>query len=149
MRVKFTEFEGTSDEYRAFAATQAKLARHDPKSEPAAPEDRNDAITPEEVRHIFTRLPLSNGQRAFLICLYESGDNGVLASEVRAQAEKTPSEFAGVLGALGRRIANSFDDKKYSLYDDIVLWKWDNDEREYRYWLTGPTCQAIENFDLL
>ena len=151
MRVKSIEFEGTVDEYRVFAASQAELSGTDKKATPLPKDDQ--AITPDEVRHIFTRLPLSNGQRSFLSCIYESGEKGALASEARAKTGITPAQFAGVLGAFGRRVANSFTGKKFSLFNDILTWKWEEIEEsmnaEYRYWLSEPARQAIDEFDLL
>ena len=147
MRVKIIDFEGSADEFPVFAASQAELIGTNQNPKPALQSDHVNAITPDEVRHIFTRLPLSNGQRAFLTCIHDSGDKGALASEVRDQAKITPAQFAGVLGAFGRRITNTFDNRKFSLFEDIATYEWESDQ--YRYWLTEPVRQAIEEFDLL
>ena len=72
-------------------------------------------VTVEFAREVLTRLPLSPAQRAMLKALYDAeAEEYVTTTElVRVLAYGTGHQLAGLMGAFGRRIANTegFDEK--------------------------------------
>ena len=64
--------------------------------------------TVDFARKALTRLPLSPAQRAVLKALYDAGAEYVTTTEVvRAVGYQSGHQLAGLMGALGRRLANT------------------------------------------
>ena len=58
----------------------------------------------ECVRLMLTRRPVSRGQKKLYILLYDADDKGMTNSEIAKALEFSNYQFAGLMGALGRRI---------------------------------------------
>lgn len=65
---------------------------------------RRGEATVRDVRRMLTRIRIPDGQRALYEVLYEAGDQGLSRSDLAAALNRSKSELAGVLGALGHRI---------------------------------------------
>jgi hypothetical protein len=65
---------------------------------------RRGEATVRDVRRMLTRIRIPDGQRALYEVLYGAGDQGLSRSDLAAALNRSKSELAGVLGALGHRI---------------------------------------------
>jgi hypothetical protein len=79
------------------------------------------------------RLPLSGSQQKVFEILAEADEPGLTNEEIANKAGLSRQELAGVLGALGRRFANTDGwPRGVSPFGT----KWDDQLRQYRYWGT-------------
>jgi len=107
MKVTKFEFEGTVEEFRSAAylfgenPPDVEFIQPEEKSEPR----ENKFIEPKEaIRRMLKRRPIAKGQRD----VYKALANGEVKSEdMSERIGRTASQFAGVMGALGRRINNT------------------------------------------
>jgi hypothetical protein len=78
------------------------------------------------------------------INLYEAGDRGLLTHEIENALPRTPYQFAGLTGALGRRISHTKELGSrcrlgITFFFDIV-----KEKNEYRYILRQIFRQVLE-----
>jgi len=66
--------------------------------------ERSGTVTLDVVRHMLTRIPISDGQIAVYRALYSVGDAGMTRAELVSATNRSARELSGVLGALGRRL---------------------------------------------
>ena len=78
-------------------------------------------VTVEFAREVLTRLPLSPAQRAVLKAVYDAGaEEYVTTTElVRVLGYGSGHQLAGLMGAFGRRIANSTGFDKNATFFEI------------------------------
>ena len=104
MKVSKFEFEGTSEEFRSVASLFGDKSLPDlsSQSKNASNQEENFVMDPKEaIRRMLKRRPVPKGQKD----IYKALANGEVRSENMAKIiGRTASEYAGVMGALGRRI---------------------------------------------
>lgn len=93
-------------------------------------------------RRVLTRIGLAPSQKTMLKAIYDSGDGGILGSELLDILEYSQAQFRGMMGAFGRRIANT--DGFSNDFTSFFLWEWDSEASSYRYWLDGETRAAVK-----
>ena len=93
-----------------------------------------------------TRIKLGKETKAVLSCLYTAGDKWTSAKELQKLVDYTPPRFAGLMGAFGRRVANTLGyvrDSSFFQYD------WDSNQSCYLYRLPPSSRAAIEKARIL
>ena len=110
MRLKIGdyEFEGTPIELAAVklsldqAAADAALAQQSRKTQ------GSKVFVSEDVAFdVLTRRPLADSYRIILKVLHAAGDSWTMATELQKRLKYSKSEFAGLMGAFGRRLSYS------------------------------------------
>ena len=107
MKVTKYEFDGTPEEFRSvanlFGANSSMGESIQDEDLPTQIED--NVVQPKEaIRKMIKRRPVPQGQRD----VYKALRNGEVKSEDMAEKiHRRASEYAGVMGALGRRINNT------------------------------------------
>jgi hypothetical protein len=137
VKIIITHFEGTPEEY-----AQAKPMLSQSVASPDASERAHAAPRPSVavnlelsvsvIEKALTRISLSKNQRTVLAIAAKAGEAGIYTNDLANKAGITRNQLTGVLGSLGRRIANTPGwPEDLSLGDS----KWDNDKKQRRYWL--------------
>lgn len=94
----------------------------------------------------FTRRPLSREQRAVIAAIYNSHPDGILATELQRQISYRPSEFAGLMGAFGRRLTNTPGYVDYTwLFDN----QWQGEQGCNLYRFPESVREAVERAGLV
>ena len=113
-------YEGTPEEIRQVVDTLPKLSRavSPPPEQSAAPEPPDADDTDEEpaerefvsvkvARLMLSRRVLSKQQLQVLRAIYKAHPNKVAAPDLQNLTGYTPSQFAGLMGAFGRRLTHT------------------------------------------
>jgi len=107
MKVTKFEFEGTVEEFRSAAFLFGENSSVDESSPTEVTLDKEECKTvkpKEAIRRMLKRRPIPKGQRD----VYKALANGeVKSEEMSERIGRTASQYAGVMGALGRRINNT------------------------------------------
>ena len=93
-----------------------------------------------------TRIKLSEQQKATIRLVYEGGDNWVHASDIQRTIGYGTSQFAGMMGAFGKRFVNT---RGYVLDSAFFDQEWDEDTSCYRYRLPPTVRSAVERAKIL
>ncbi len=153
--------EGTAAEIAEFEALQRFHApphfRNEPQPAlksveavaPTQPEDWQFASTDVAFRCL-TRRKLSEHQKSAIRLIYDGGDSWVRATEIQKHIGYDTSQFAGMMGAFGKRFVNT---RGYVLDSAFFDQEWDDDTSCYRYRLPPTVRSAVEkaripDFDL-
>ena len=67
------------------------------------PHQRGEVMV-DDIRRMLTRISIPRGQQALYKALYQAGEQGLSGAELAAAMDRSRSQLAGVLGALGLRI---------------------------------------------
>jgi len=104
MKVTKFEFEGTVEEFKnaAFLFGENQTADEHISAEDTTEQEEDKGVEPKEaIRRMLRRRRIPQGQKD----VYKALANGEVKSEDMAERiGRTPPEYAGVMGALGRRI---------------------------------------------
>ena len=106
------------------------------------PHHRGEA-TVHDIRRMLTRISIPKGQQELYEVLYEAGEQGLSADELSAAINRTKSQLAGVLGALGRRI-NRTEELKGKGGMEIVLAVSATAEGSWQYRMRPVLRKALE-----
>ena len=91
-------------------------------------------------RRVLTRLGLARRIRAVLTTLCEAQPGWVLLPKLHEITDYTPAQFAGLLGAFGRRVANTEG------YDSSLMFiqhRWNDEEGTWEYRIPKTVCDAL------
>ncbi len=157
--VKVILVEGSVDDVRAIMEVIRPLVSG-PKSsstEESASEVESEVIddsggkrfvTVEFARRVLTRLPLSQAQKAVLKTLYDAGaEEYVTTTElVRVLGFESGHQLAGVMGAFGRRIANT---KGFDENATFFEFRWNETAAAWEYRLPANVRKALEQEGLV
>jgi hypothetical protein len=103
-------------------------------------------VSAEVALRFFARRPLSKEQRAVITAVYNSQSDGVLASALQREIDYTPSKFAGLMGAFGRRLVHTNGYVDYTwLFDN----QWESEHACNRYRFPPSVREAIEQAGLV
>ena len=103
-------------------------------------ESESTVVTARFARRALTRLRLSPPMRRVLAALYEAHPNWLSLPALHGIAEYEPAQFAGLMGAFGRRVANTEG------YDSDLLFfesRWNENEETWEYRLPDTVCEAL------
>jgi len=139
-------FEGTPEEViQAMTAMQTSAAAIAAAAPVAPTEDIDDDekvfVTTDMARHVFTRRPLSPEQKKVLKFLARNYPNWTLISKLQEEVAYTPAQFAGLLGAFGRRLSHTDGYVVGSWLFDAV---WSEDEGCWSYKLPETVLEALK-----
>jgi len=98
-------------------------------------------VTTEVARTVFSRRPLSAEQKIVLNMLAVAHPDWVLITQLQAAVHYTPAQFAGLLGAFGRRLSHTEGYVAGSWLFDV---EWDVDNGCYRYKLPDSVREAVK-----
>lgn len=134
--------EGTADELAQYEA----LARFHSLGIKAGDADAPNPVDWEFVSadvgfRALTRIKLGNEAKAVLKLLYESGDNWTSAKSLQKVVSYSPASFAGLMGAFGRRVANT---PGYVRDSSFFEYEWDGGQSCYLYRLPASSRSALE-----
>lgn len=98
-------------------------------------------VTTEFARRVVTRRPpLKPRAQAVLRALTEAAGEGVLRSELHRVADYSPQQFAGLMGAFGRRMAHTEGyDEEAHFFD----YQWDDEKNDWLYRLPDSVLEAL------
>ena len=98
-------------------------------------------VTAEFASRVLARRPsLSAPVKAVLEALSEAYPSPVPLSDLHRVADYTPQQFAGLMGAFGRRMSHT---EGYDVEAHFFDYRWDNDAGEYVYSLPETVYQAL------
>ena len=98
--------------------------------------------TVEFARKALTRLPLSPAQRAMFKALYDAAAEYVTTTElVRAVGYQSGHQLAGLMGAFGRRLANTKGFDENATFFEI---QWNEGAAAWEYRLPANVRKALE-----
>ena len=138
--------EGTPDElaqYEAFARFHSVgQASSDPTlpSPPLAGVDWEFVSTDVAFRAL-TRIKLGKETKAVIRRVYSGGEAWTTAEVMQKEVGYKPAQFAGLMGAFGRRLVNT---PGYVLNSSFFEQEWDDVRSCYIYRLPPPVRQAVE-----
>lgn len=99
-------------------------------------------VTTEFAHRVVTRRPpLMPRIQAVLTALTEAAGEWVPRSELRHVADYTPQQFAGLLGAFGRRMSHT---EGYDEEAHFFEYLWDDEKKEWLYRLPDSVLEALK-----
>lgn len=103
-------------------------------------EEERQFVSVEVARRVLSRRSLSREQRAVLKLIYHAHPNTVAASELQSKIKYSKPEFAGFMGAFGRRLARTKGYVDGTWFFDN---NWDDDEMCNLYRLPESVREAM------
>jgi hypothetical protein len=88
-----------------------------------------------------TRIKLGRQVKAVLRRVYLGGDKWTSATLLQKEVGYTPAQFAGLMGAFGRRLVNTAG---YVVNSSFWEYEWDGQQSCYLYRLPAPVRAAVE-----
>ena len=101
----------------------------------------SSVVTSQFAGRVLTRLGLSPPMKKVLTALYEAHPDWLSLPTLHGIADYTPAQFAGLMGAFGRRLANT---EGYDSDSAFFEYKWNEDEEVWDYRLPKTVCDALE-----
>jgi hypothetical protein len=150
MKVRLVELEGTAVEINEVLPTiQPMPAGNVMSGEP--PEDTSSAaaktsegptkfVTVDFARRVLTRLPLSKPFKALIQTLNEAHPNRVLSAPLYDATGYNAAQFAGLMGAFGRRVTHTEGFEKGTYFFD---YKWNGEANQYEYRFPESVREAV------
>ena len=110
-------------------------------AKPEAADIEEVFVSTEFAKRALQRLPLSRPMKSVLKKLYETHPGSLSTEELHDVADYTPPQFAGLMGAFGRRLANTsgYDGEK-----EFFVWRWNEDNDAWDCRLPDSVCKALE-----
>ena len=153
--MKAIVLEGTPEEIRAAlpsldqSASTLVLARTAPKAHskavPVENEDDEDMevsyIEKQTARRFLNRRQLHDTQRTVLVTLAEAHPKMVTAPALQEKLSYSTSQFAGTMGALGRRLTHT---PGWVEGDCLFVQEWDSEQGYYCYGLPDSVIEAMK-----
>jgi hypothetical protein len=134
--------EGTPEElarYEAFAKPHAAPGQDE------GPIDAEGAdwefVSMDVAFRALTRIKLGKQIRAVLRRVYQGGERWTSAAALQEEVGYTPAQFAGLMGAFGRRVANT---PGYVVNSSFWEWDWNAEQSCYFYRLPPSVRAAVE-----
>ena len=113
-------------------------------SETTEPESR--FVTTRHARRVLKRLPLSTQMKNVLRALYNAHPDWLSQSTLQDVAGYEPSQYAGMMGAFGRRRANT---EGYDSETEFFEWEWDDEEETWYCRLPDTVREALTLEELI
>jgi hypothetical protein len=149
--MKFMVFEGTTEEFNQIAPSMGLGKGSEVEALNAVSEvvtaDGSEVVylTSDQVKAVLTRRPLDWAMKLMLRRLYEAGDKRVKSEELREELGFSAPQFRGMMGAFGRRKANTEGiPTNGRLFDE----EWDFEAHQKTWSLPPSTRLALEDLNL-
>ena len=144
----------TMEAIRPLVSEPGSLSTEEPAAEAKAEKTVGGAVghgkrfvTLEFARAALTRLPLAPTQRAVLKALYDAGSEYVTTTElVRVAGYKSGHQLAGLMGAFGRRLANTEGFDENATFFEV---RWNEPAAAWEYRLPANVRRALEQEGLV
>lgn len=138
-RIGGHEVEGTPAELaELLAALSQSAAADNKKAHPGVGKgDASPFVTEEAAALVLSRRPLGNTHAKLLKLLYKANEAWTTAPQLQKSLDLTTREFAGALGALGRRVSHTAGVGSRSFLDQY----WDA-EHGYNLYRLPPSVRA-------
>jgi hypothetical protein len=138
--------DGTPEEIAQYEAFQRLHGQTSSIALAPSPSTSSEAVDWEFVSgdvafRVLTRLKLGKETKAVLNRLYQNGETWTPATDLQSEISYTPSQFAGLMGAFGRRFVNT---PGYVLHSAFFEQEWDSDRSCYLYRLPASVRLAVE-----
>lgn len=138
--------EGTPEEiaqYEAFQRFHGQSSTTPPALSSSDPSDAVDweFVSSDVAFRVLTRLKLGKETKAVLNRLYRNGETWTSATDLQGEINYTPNQFAGLMGAFGRRFVNTPGYVRHSAFFEQ---EWDADRSCYLYRLPASVRLAVE-----
>ena len=128
------------------AAVELTNARIQAATSSETPEPESRFVTTRFARRVLGRLKLSTPMKNVLRALCEAHPGWLSMAKLRAAAGYNPSQFAGLMGAFGRRLANTKGYDSDTVFFECV---WDDDEETWNYRLPDTVRRALTDEGLI
>lgn len=148
--VKYVMIEGELDEVLALVTGLEASKQAGPAVAAAAPVDPDAEVdsdekvfaTMEVARKVFGRRPLSKEQKAVIQLLAANDPDWVTAAELQAATGYSRQQFAGLMGAFGRRATHTPGWVEGSTLFD---YQWNEDTGAWDYRLPPTVLEAAKH----
>ena len=152
--MKAIVIDGTAEEVIQVLSTlqqSTSIQVLDVAEEKRAPSSRSGGNTQyvdkEFAIRVLTRLHLSEGVKAVLKALYDADAEFVSTTDlIEILDYENGHQFAGLMGAFGRRKANTPGNEKEAHFFE---YRWKNDTDEWEYRLPDSVREALEQENLV
>lgn len=150
--VKVTIVEGSPEEViatvKGLEVQGATVDAAAPSAAPLAGQDDEEKVfvTVDVARRVIYRRPLSDQQKTVFITLAKAHPNWVPAATLQQATNYTPAQFAGLMGALGRRLSHTEGYVEHSWLFDA---EWDYEAGAYNYRLPDNVLDAVKREKLI
>ena len=124
----------------AFHTTALELDGHTAAESESPPTEETPFVTTRFARRALTRLPLSEPMKNVLEALCGAHPDWLSAPELQKAAGYNPSQFAGLMGAFGRRLANT---EGYEHEAHFWEWEWRDDKDTWECRLPDSVYEAV------
>jgi len=134
--------EGSPEElaqYEAFAKTRDASDRASGSVEMES--DDWEFVSTDVAFRALTRIKLGKQVKAVIRRVYVGGDKWTSATLLQKEVDYTPAQFAGLMGAFGRRLVNT---PGYVLDSSFWEYEWDGQQSCYLYRLPPSVRAAVE-----
>ena len=110
-------------------------------AEPETADIEEAFVSTEFAKRALQRLPLSRPMKRVLAELHKTHPGSLSTQELHDVARYKPAQFAGLMGAFGRRLANTngYDGEK-----EFFDWHWNEDNDAWDCRLPSSVCKALE-----
>ncbi len=138
--------DGTPEEIAQYEAFQkfhstSSSGKSDATNVTATPEVDWEFVSSDVAFRVLTRIKLSKETKAVLKRIYQGGAAWTTAADLQKEIGYSPSQFAGLMGAFGRRLVNT---PGYVLHSAFFEQEWDGERSCYLYRLPPPARAAVE-----
>jgi hypothetical protein len=149
LQMKLIIFDGTPEEFSS--AAPALRSGFGGPAEGAGPQTALPAIeagegrfvTSDEARKVLKRPGLSQPMRKVLVKLYHAGDQLVSSEDLHVTVGYNADQFRGMMGAFGRRIANTIGRNLWFFRKD-----WGGSTGRLRMGLPSDVRQAMDDLGI-
>lgn len=148
MTIGNREFEGTATEIaELLGLLEGGSKSTETRSQRAVSmSNGNSPFVSEEVAYnVLNRIPLADAQISLLKKLDEAEDQWTSAVELQKELNLSTREFAGLLGAFGRRISHTPGSSSRAFFDQY----WDHDNGFNLYRLPPSVRSALRKANLV
>ena len=105
-----------------------------------SPEEGSRFVTTRFARRALKRLKLSKPMKKVMRALYEAHPERLPLATLQDVAGYSPPQFAGLMGAFGRRLANT---EGYDSDVEFFEYDWDEDGETWTYRLPDTAREAL------
>ena len=105
-----------------------------------SPEEDARFVTTRFARRALKRLKLSKPMKKVLRALYKAETEWLPLATLQDVAGYSPAQFAGLMGAFGRRLANT---EGYDSEAEFFEYDWDDDGETWNYRLPETVREAL------
>ena len=143
-KIGTVEVEGSPDEIFRLLWSMGLHQETKPPSSAQRSGDR-EFVSEKVAYRTLKRRPLSEHQKALFATLRQNHPDWTSATDLQKATKYNPNQLAGLLGALGKRVASTEGYIKGSV---LLDYKWDYENDCWLYRLPDDVKAAVERFGL-